>query len=209
MLDSSGFDLWADGYDNCVGISDGEDSYPFAGYKQMLNTIYNRVLTGRHDRILDLGFGTGTLSGKLYERGCCIWGQDFSERMIELARKKMPEAELYQGDLAGGLVEELKKERYDVIIATYSLHHLSDEKKIRLIGEVLPLLQEGGRLYIGDVAFESRSELERCRIAAGEEWDDDEIYFVADEFRKSFPQMKYEKFSFCAGLLSFERDVMA
>lgn len=31
MLSSQGFDLWADGYDASVGLSDEENSYPFAG----------------------------------------------------------------------------------------------------------------------------------------------------------------------------------
>lgn len=38
--------------------------------------------------VLDIGFGTGTLTTKLYENGCCVYGQDFSERMIELAAAK-------------------------------------------------------------------------------------------------------------------------
>lgn len=38
----------------------------------------------------------------------------------------------------------------------------------------------------------------------GEEWDDDEFYFVVNERKKSIPQVKYEKFSFCAGLLSIK-----
>ena len=31
MLDNTGFDLWADGYDESVGISEENNSYPFAG----------------------------------------------------------------------------------------------------------------------------------------------------------------------------------
>ena len=30
MLDKKGFDLWADGYDKTVRISDEENTYPFA-----------------------------------------------------------------------------------------------------------------------------------------------------------------------------------
>lgn len=44
MLDIKGFNLWADGYDKSVGLSDEEGTYPFAGYKMILNTIYNYVL---------------------------------------------------------------------------------------------------------------------------------------------------------------------
>ncbi len=50
--------------------------------------------------------------------------------------------------------------------------------------------------------FETWAELEKYKTLIGEEWDDDEFYFVVDELTKFFPQMKYEKFSFCAGLLS-------
>lgn len=204
MLDNKGFDLWADGYDKSVGLSDEDGAYPFAGYKQILNEIYNRVLTGGGKTVLDIGFGTGTLTAKLYEHGCDIWGQDFSERMIELAKMKMPGAKLYQGDFKRGLVNELKQNKYDAIIATYSLHHLMDAQKSALIKNLLPLLNDGGRIYIGDVAFETRAELEKHRILIGDEWDDDELYFVAEEWIKSFPQTKYEPFSFCSGLLTLE-----
>lgn len=34
MLNHKGFDLWADGYDKSVGLSDEANTYPFAGYKR-------------------------------------------------------------------------------------------------------------------------------------------------------------------------------
>ena len=43
MLDSKGFDLWADGYDKSVNISEESNEYPFAGYKDVLNYIYKQV----------------------------------------------------------------------------------------------------------------------------------------------------------------------
>lgn len=79
MLDKHGFDLWADGYDQSVGLSDEEGTYPFAGYKQILNEIYSRILIRKAKSILDIGFGTGTLTTKLYEQDgiyyllCLVW----------------------------------------------------------------------------------------------------------------------------------------
>ena len=32
MLDNKGFDLWANGYDESVSVSDEDNTYPFAGY---------------------------------------------------------------------------------------------------------------------------------------------------------------------------------
>ena len=204
MLSNRGFDLWADGYDQSVRLSDEDGTYPFAGYKQILTEIYNRTLASKGKSVLDIGFGTAALTAKLYEHGLNIYGQDFSEKMIEIAKGKMPEATLCLGDFSWGLVEELKKNKYDTIIAAYSLHHLTDEQKVNLINNLLPLLNKGGHIYIGDVAFDTRAELELHRNLIGDEWDD-EIYFVVDEFLKSFPQMKFERFSFCSGLLSLGR----
>ena len=205
MLDKKGFDLWADGYDVSVGLSDEENTYPFAGYKTVLDSIYRTVLAKPKATVLDIGFGTGTLTAKLYEQGCTIYGQDYSARMIELAAAKMPGAHLYQGDFTLGLVEPLRQRRYDFIIATYSLHHLTDQQKTVFLTDLLNRLNEGGCILIGDVAFETRASLDRCREAAGDEWDDEEIYFVADELRRSFSTLSFKKISHCAGVLSLIR----
>lgn len=77
MLSNKGFDLWADDYDKSVDISDDENSYPFAGYKIILNEIYNRILEASHKNVLDIGFGTGTLVSNLYEHGCKFQDRTF------------------------------------------------------------------------------------------------------------------------------------
>ena len=205
MLNNKGFDLWADDYDKSVGLSDEDGTYPFAGYKTILNAIYNRILSASSKSVLDIGFGTGALTSKLYEQGCMIYVQDFSDRMIELAQAKMPDAKLFQGDFSSGLVEPLLQQKYDAIIATYSLHHLTDLQKVDFLQSLLMLLNEGGCIYIGDVAFESREALQECMDAVGDEWDDDEIYFVYDELRIHFPTMQFEQMSDCAGLISLKR----
>lgn len=207
MLDKKGFDLWADGYDKSVGLSDEANTYPFAGYKDVLSTIYEEILTNEMKNVLDIGFGTGTLTTKLYDQGCHIWGVDFSERMIALAREKMPDAVLVQGDFAEGLPEKLTEQKYDAIVATYSLHHLTDERKITFLSELQQYLAENGRIYIGDVAFGDRQELEACHRISADEWDEDEIYFVYEEFQKQFPgKVKFRKMSDCAGVLMIEKN---
>jgi len=111
MLDNKGFDLWADGYDKSVGVSDEGNAYPFAGYKDVLGTIYKIIMDKPNAVVLDIGFGTGTLTTKLYENGCTIYGQDFSARMIALASEKMPTAHLYQGDFTQGLGLRFEEEK--------------------------------------------------------------------------------------------------
>ena len=201
MLDSKGFDLWANGYDKSVGLSEEKNTYPFAGYKSVLGIIYDTIMQKLHPVVLDLGFGTGTLTRKLYENGCVVYGQDFSSRMIELALEKMPNAHLYKGDFTQGLVEPLNQKRYDFIVATYSIHHLSDQQKIHFLKELLNYLNNGGKILIGDVAFETRSEWSKCREDSGDEWDSGEIYCIAEELRSKFPDLYFEKVSFCSGVL--------
>ena len=205
MLNCKGFDLWADGYDKTVGISDEESTYPFSGYKEVLGFIFKAIMETTNAVVLDIGFGTGTLTMKLYEQGCSIYGQDFSARMIALASEKMPNAHLYQGDFSTGLVEPLQNRRYDYIVATYSLHHLTDAQKSVFLTELRDHLKENGKIMIGDVAFETRKDLERCRLAAGGAWDDEEIYFVAEELRKDLPGISFMQVSDCAGILMLDR----
>ena len=202
MLDNKGFDLWADGYDKSVGLSDEENTYPFAGYKDVLGTIYKTIMEKENAVVLDIGFGTGTLTTKLYENGCTIYGQDFSARMIELASEKMPNAHLYQGDFTQGLVEPLLVQRYDFIVASYSLHHLTDEQKVCFLRMLHDHLNPGGQVLIGDVAFENRRQLEQCRKDVGDEWDEEEIYFVVNELKRDFPTLAFTRISYCAGVLS-------
>lgn len=202
MLNNKGFDLWAKEYDKSVDLSYEEKTYPFISYKEILNEIYNRVLKSKGRKILDIGFGTGTLTSSLYDKGFDVYGQDFSEEMVKISREKMQKAKLYLEDFTNGLVDDLMNQKYDVIIATYSLHHLSDEKKIAFIKSLLSLLNVGGRIYIGDIAFQTRKDLEACKIKEREYWDNEEIYFVYEELKIRLPNLSFEKFSYCSGLLT-------
>lgn len=109
------------------------------------------------------------------------------------------------GDITQGLAGALTQHRYDAIIATYSLHHLTVAGKVTFIQSLLPLLREDGTIYIGDVAFAARAELEACRAQSGDCWDKDELYFVYDELKKAFPAMKFDRLSPCSGILSLRK----
>ena len=207
MLGSEGFDLWADGYDRAVGVSDDENSYPFAGYREVLEGIFRIITERKNASVLDIGFGTGTLTERLYRHGCSIHGQDFSSKMIETASRKMPGAHLCQGDFTEGLAEELRNRKYDFIVATYSLHHLTDERKTVFLQALQDQLNDGGMILIGDVAFQTREAMDRCRLETGDAWDDGESYFAVDELKKDFPELSFVQVSFCAGILILPRSV--
>ena len=136
-----------------------KNTYPFAGYKRVLGFIFQTILKSENAIVSDIGFGTGALTSKLYEQGYSIYGQDFSSRMIELASEKMPNAHLYQGDFSKGLVEPLRNFRYDYIVATYSLHHLTDAQKNDFLLDLRNYLKDHGKIIIGDVAFKTMKEI--------------------------------------------------
>jgi len=207
MRDDKGFDLWANDYDKSVGISEDSDQYPFAGYKGVLNGIYNRVREKTAGKILDIGFGTGTLTARLYNDGYDIYGIDFSSKMIEIARVKMPGAELYHYDFSKGLPKALTCQKFDFILSTYAMHHLSNEQKITFIHELWEHLEEDGEILIGDVAFDTKDKLTACKNLSSPSWDDDEIYIVFSELVKSIPFGKPEFFpiSHCAGIISISK----
>ncbi|MBU3204888.1 class I SAM-dependent methyltransferase [Clostridium algidicarnis] len=207
MLNNKEFDLWADGYDRTVQLSEENNEYPFAGYKDVLNTIYNIVHSKEKVKILDIGFGTGILTKKLYNDGYEIYGIDFSERMIEIAKRKMPLAKLFQYDFSKGLPKELENIKFDYIISTYAMHHLEDKDKIKFVNELDKHLSNNGEIIIGDVAFETRELLEQCKIRSGDYWDDEEIYIVFDELKESFPKnnIDFISISHCAGIIQYKR----
>lgn len=62
------------------------------------------------------------------------------------------------------------------IIAAYALYHLSNTGKVAFLKELLYLLNDGGIIYIGDIAFQTKKGLDVCRKQAGEEWDEDARY---------------------------------
>ncbi len=122
--------------------------------------------------------------------------------MLALAQQRMPEARLFCGDFALGLAAPLLERRYDAILSTYALHHLTDEGKIALLRTLQGLLRPGGRILIGDVAFQDQAALDRCRTASGNQWDEEEHYFVYEALRPALLGLTFTPLSPCAGLLT-------
>ncbi|WP_397538380.1 class I SAM-dependent methyltransferase [Rummeliibacillus pycnus] len=208
MLNKQGFNLWANDYDQTVQLSEESNHYPFAGYKTILNTIFNEIMQKKQSKVLDIGFGTAVLTSKLYEEGHSIDGLDFSSEMIKIAQAKMPTARLMEWDISKGFPISLKNNKYDFIISTYTLHHLSNEEKISFIRNLLSLLEEDGKIIIGDIAFKTREQLGTCREESNNYWDEDEFYFVEEELHpllKEFCQCEFHPISHCGGVFIITR----
>lgn len=208
MLDSQGFDLWADGYDQSVREADQNDEYPFAGYAVLMNAVYGTVMRSAPAKVLDVGIGTAVLSKKLYDAGCAVTGLDFSKEMLTAARRKMPDARLILCDFSQGIPPELAGESFDFILSIYALHHLAYGTQAEFISALLKRLKPQGRMLIGDVCFATRDALDACRDLSGELWDDEEHYIVFSELRERLEGViaSFHPFSHCAGVIEIQKE---
>ncbi|GAA0713099.1 hypothetical protein GCM10008904_26990 [Paraclostridium ghonii] len=207
MLDNKGFDLWAKEYDKSVELSSNE--YPFDGYYNVLNYVYNAISKKGKNDILDIGFGTGVLTNKLYEDGANIFGIDFSQEMINIAQEKMPNGVFIQHDFNNKLPIKLTSEKFNYIISSYAIHHLDNYKKVEFIEELEKLLKPDGKIIIADVSFKTEKDLIDCKNKNMDKWDADEIYMVEENIINSLNQRKidaiYIQISSCAGVLEIHK----
>lgn len=97
-------------------------------------------------RILDLGTGDGRLLALLRrDRPDMLGvGLDFSEPMLTAARKRFAGdeyVEIVEHDLAEPLPA---LGHIDAVVSSMAIHHLADERKRSLYGEIFGLLEPGG-----------------------------------------------------------------
>jgi putative AdoMet-dependent methyltransferase len=75
-------------------------------------------------------------------------------------------------------------EKFDYIVSSYAIHHITDAEKIDLIKKLKNKQNMDGKIIIADVAFENRQLLKECKLDAGVLWDDNEHYIIFDDFNK-------------------------
>lgn len=99
-------------------------------------------------------------------------------------------------------------EKFDYIVSSYAIHHITDVEKIDLIMKLKNKIKKEGKIVISDVAFENRKQLKKCKLDAGELWDDDEYYIIFEDFKEDLDRLnvevKYTQISSCAGVLEIE-----
>ncbi|MGI6453706.1 MAG: methyltransferase domain-containing protein [Syntrophomonadaceae bacterium] len=93
--------------------------------------------------ILDVGCGNGCSTKKLQEifPGATVYGLDFSEPMLELARENCPEAKLVQGD-GEKLDEYFAPQFFDLVFYNASIFIMPDQKTS--LESAIRVLKPGG-----------------------------------------------------------------
>ena len=108
-------------------------------------------------RVLDLGCGTGMpVAEYLVRKGFSVVGVDSSAKMLEIARRVVPEAELIHGDM----LDATPRGRFAAAVAWDSIFHVPREHHGAIFRKLHGLLEPGGRLLLsaggdGDEGFTS------------------------------------------------------
>jgi ubiquinone/menaquinone biosynthesis C-methylase UbiE len=104
-----------------------------------LNIFASRV--GNGGKVLDIGCGSGQDCGFLVEHGIKTTGVDFSEKMINEARKHFPGGKFLVLD-----IRELAfpKEIFDGVLAKHSLLHLHKKEMSAVLEKIHSILKPDG-----------------------------------------------------------------
>jgi SAM-dependent methyltransferase len=137
-----------------------------AGNKKFTVPLKSEVLEKYLEKdscILDFGCGYGRILNELKDKGFeNLYGSDFSEKMIEVAGREAPFANLKVNEPCSLPFE---KESFDCVILLAVLTCINNnEDQKKLIDELLRILKPGGIVYIGDFLLNSdERNLERYK----------------------------------------------
>jgi cyclopropane fatty-acyl-phospholipid synthase-like methyltransferase len=165
---------------------------------------FRRRLVGQarvaaHQRILDLGCGTGTLAimMKRTHPEAVIVGLDADETVLSIARTKVREAgveiELTQGNASN---TPFPPQTFDRIVSSLVFHHLTTADKRRALEAARSLLRAGGELHVADWG-RAQNPLMRVAFLAVQLLDG--FATTADNVRGRLPELMAE-----AGFVSVE-----
>jgi len=177
------FNRWSTQYHKSVSESESKGTYPFAGYSQVKYHLIELITKHQKKAILDMGVGTGEIMLPLYRLGYHITGVDLSENMLKIAKNSMPDALFIQGEFEDAIPQ--LKQKYDVIVFSYAIHHLTYKKQIDLLTQLNSLLNQDGFILIADVSGENPQEMNALKERYEDIWDDEEFYPMNDIYQNS------------------------
>ncbi len=121
--------------------------------------------------ILDLGCGPGRDAEYFNKEGYKVTGIDFSEKMIEAAKKRVKKATFEQMDMVNLILND---NTFDGVWAHSSLLHIPKEKIHLALSEVHRVLKKGGIFYLS------------VKPGKGEKFEGDARYDGAKKFWSFF-----------------------
>ena len=125
-------------------------------YEAALRALPVLTRAGADDLVLDVGTGTGNSAVPFLELGCRVLGVDPSEEMLKQAQSKVA---AYDGRFTVQHLDDafarlpLGDQRFDIIIAAYSIHHMDYGVMRGVVRGMKASLRPGGRIGVADTMF--------------------------------------------------------
>jgi ubiquinone/menaquinone biosynthesis C-methylase UbiE len=137
---AAAYDIWACSYDH------QPDNLMLALDEAICADLFARVGPG-NKVVADIGCGTGRHWARLLSyRPARLVGYDVSHGMLDILRKKYPQAETHL--LQGGLLSQLTDGTVDLVLSTLTIAHIPDIAAA--LKEWNRILRPGGSLVITD-----------------------------------------------------------
>jgi demethylmenaquinone methyltransferase / 2-methoxy-6-polyprenyl-1,4-benzoquinol methylase len=133
-------------FDRIAPVYDAMNRTMTAGLDRRWRRLTAETVVRPGDRVLDACCGTGDLAVAAARAGGTVTGLDFSERMLERARRKAPELEWVRGDL---LALPFGEAAFDAATVGFGVRNVEDLQ--RALRELRRVLRPGGRLGILEI----------------------------------------------------------
>jgi demethylmenaquinone methyltransferase / 2-methoxy-6-polyprenyl-1,4-benzoquinol methylase len=133
-------------FDRIAQVYDAMNRTMTAGLDRRWRRISAESVVRPGDRVLDACCGTGDLAIADARAGGKVTGLDFSEPMLDRARRKAPELEWLRGDL---LQLPFEAAVYDAATVGFGVRNVADLD--RALAELRRVLRPGGRLAILEI----------------------------------------------------------
>ena len=142
-------------FDRIAGVYDRMNSVMTVGmHHAWRERAVDLAQVGPGSRALDVATGTGDLAIAMAARGAEVEGLDFSERMLELARRKAPAIRFEQGD---ALALPHADASFDAVTVGFGARNFADlERGLR---EMARVTRPGGRVVVLEITTPQRPPL--------------------------------------------------
>lgn len=139
--------------------------------------------------ILDVGSGAGQKAKYFVEKGFEVTGIDFSEKMVELAKKQVPTAKFFTKDIKQPLEFETL---FDGVFAQAVLLHIPKNEILDVLKNIITPLKDGGYLYIAvkELKPGSKEEVIVKENVYGYDFERFFSYFTLEEMKKYLDKIK-------------------